>query len=299
VALAHAALFLAALLYGATFVFVKEAMEESPPHAFLGWRFLLGTVALLALGLCPGLPERGLPRGRKLWWDGLVAGLLLFAGYALQTVGLVYTSASHSALITGLYVVVTPLMAAALARRRARRPVMAGAMVTFAGLALLAAPADLSFGKGDLLTVGCAVFFAAHVIALARASSSHPAIPYTVVQLLVVTVLSFAVALVTEELTLPGASLLPALLITGLGASAAAFLAQVWAQSAVGPSRTVMILSLETVFGALLGWWLLGERLGTSGLIGAALILVGIQIVLLLTSHDEDLPAAEARTPAH
>ena len=105
---AYLALAFAALLFGSTFVVVKEAVTDLPPLGFVGWRFLLGAAAMLLLGI---------PRGRALWRDGLVAGLLLFAGYATQTVGLAHTTASNSGLITGLYVVFTPLLAAVVARR--------------------------------------------------------------------------------------------------------------------------------------------------------------------------------------
>jgi drug/metabolite transporter (DMT)-like permease len=298
-ALAHAALLLAALLFGGTFVVVKDAVRVLPPHAFVAWRFLLGSAALLGLGLLPGLPGGGLPRSRRLWRDGLVAGSLLFGGYALQTVGLTSTSASHSALITGLYVVLTPLLAAAVARRRPSGPATLGTTVAFAGLALLAWPADLRFGGGDLLTVGCAVLFAGHVVALAHSSSSHPTVPFTAVQLLVVAALAFAFSAALEGLPRPDERSVVPLVLTGLGATAGAFLLQVWSQAVVGPARAVVLLSLETVFGAIFGAWILAERLEPRGWIGAALILAGIQVVLFLTRADEDLPAAEATTPAH
>lgn len=299
VALAHAALLLAALLFGATFVIVKGALERLPPHAFVGWRFLLGAAALLLVGLLPRLPGGGLPRGRALWRDGLLAGGFLWLGYALQTVGLLTTSASHSALITGLYVVLTPLAAAAVARRRPRASVLGGTLLAFAGLALLAAPSDLGFVLGDLLTLGCAVAFAGHVVVLAHASRSHPVVPFTAVQLIVVALGSLALSWPLEGLPLPGREVLGALLATGLAASAGAFLLQVWSQTVVGPARAVLLLSLETVFGALAGWWFLSERLGLAGLAGAGLILAGIRLVLAVTTHDEDLPEAEATTPAH
>ena len=299
VALAHAALLLTALLFGATFVLVKEAVASLPPHAFLGWRFLLGSAALVLVGFVPRLPGGGLPRGRRLWRDGLAAGAFLWLGYALQTVGLVTTSASHSALITGLYVVFTPLAAAAVARRAPRPVVVLGTLVAFGGLGLLAAPRDLHFVIGDLLTLGCAVAFAGHVVVLAHASRSHPVLPFTAVQLIVVCAGSFGLSLILEGLPLPSRAVLPALLMTGLAASAGAFLLQVWSQTVVGPARAVLLLSLETVFGALAGWWFLGDHLGLAGLAGAALMLVGIQLVLLVTTHDEDLPEAEATTPAH
>ncbi len=106
--IAYLALAFAALLFGSTFVVIKEALADLPPLGFVGWRFMLGAAALLLFGL---------PRGRAIWHDGLIAGLLLFGGYATQTVGLAHTTASNSGLITGLYVVFTPLLAAAVARR--------------------------------------------------------------------------------------------------------------------------------------------------------------------------------------
>ncbi len=125
---AYIALAVAALLFGATFVVVKEAVAVLPPLAFVGWRFLIGALALLILGI---------PRGRPIWRDGLAAGVLLFAGFALQTAGLAETSASNSGLITGLYVVFTPLLAAAVARHGVGRGTVAGTLVAFVGLALL------------------------------------------------------------------------------------------------------------------------------------------------------------------
>jgi drug/metabolite transporter (DMT)-like permease len=125
---AYAALAFAAFLFGSTFVVIKDAVEHQPPLGFVGWRFLLGAAALVAVAP---------PRGKALWRDGAAAGAMLFAGYALQTVGLARTSASNSGLITGLYVVFTPLLAAALSRRAPRLLAVLGAVLAFTGLALL------------------------------------------------------------------------------------------------------------------------------------------------------------------
>ncbi len=288
--LAYLALGLAALLFGATFVVIKEAVEILPPTAFVGWRFLIGAAALLLMAW---------PRGRRVWRDGVAAGSLLFAGYALQTEGLALTSASNSGLITGLYVVFTPLLAAVAARRRMRPWMVAGAAVAFAGLALLTIDGEMTLQAGDLLTVGCAVAFAAHIVVLSRVAFRHPVIPFTGVQLLVTAVLALAVAALQNAVPAPSTQVLPALLLTGLAVSGGAFLMQVWSQTVIGPSRTAIVLALEPAFAALFAAVLLGERLDVQGWVGAALIVGAIYIVLLTAGEHDPVPAAEALSAAH
>jgi drug/metabolite transporter (DMT)-like permease len=287
---AYAALAFAALLFGATFVVIKEAVVILPPLAFVGWRFLIGAVALLVLGL---------PRGRTIWRDGLAAGVLLFAGYALQTAGLAETSASNSGLITGLYVVFTPLLAAAVARHGVGIPTIIGTIVAFVGLALLTVGEGVHLAAGDLLTVGCAVAFAGHIVVLSRVAFRHPVVPFTAIQLLVTSLLALVGSAVAEGFPLPDREVMPALLMTGLAVSGVAFLLQVWSQTVIGPARTAMILALEPAFAAAFAAWLLAERLDAQGWIGAALILVGIYLVLASAGDRDGVPAAEAVTPAH
>jgi len=287
---AYAALALAALLFGATFVVVKEAVTILPPLAFVGWRFLFGATALLFLGV---------PRGRSIWRDGLAAGVLLFLGYALQTAGLAETSASNSGLITGLYVVFTPLLAAAVARHGVGIPTMVGTIVAFGGLALLTIGEGVTLAPGDLLTVGCAVAFAGHIVILSRVAFRHPVIPFTAIQLVVTALLALAGSALSEGFPLPNGGVMPALLMTGLVVSGGAFLLQVWSQTVIGPARTAIILALEPAFAAAFAAWLLAERLDTQGWIGAAFILAGIYLVLANTGEGDAVPAAEAVTPAH
>jgi drug/metabolite transporter (DMT)-like permease len=286
--LAYLALGLAAFLFGSTFVVIKEAVEILPPLAFVGWRFLLGAAVLAALGR---------PRGRAVWRDGLLAGALLFAGYALQTVGLAHTSASNSGLITGLYVVLTPLLAGLVARRAPGLLISGGALLALIGLTLLTLGDGLRLQKGDLLTVGCAVSYAAHIVYLSRVARRHRVVPFTAVQLLVTAVGGLATSALLEGLPLPPAGSWPALLITGLAVSAGAFLIQVWSQTIIGPSRTAIILAGEPAIAAAVAAIVLGERLSVRGWVGAALILGGIY--LALAGGEEPLPTAEALTPAH
>lgn len=285
---AYGALGIAALLFGATFVVIKQAIVTLPPLPFVGWRFLVGAALLLALAP---------PRTAAVWRDGLVAGLALFAGYALQTEGLARTSAANSGLITGLYVVFTPILASLLGRRRPEGWVITGTGVAFVGLALLTVQEGISVGSGDLLTVGCAIAFAVHIVLLSRVAGRHPVVPFTAVQLLVTAAAALGIAAVQGPVPLPDESTIWAVVLTGVIVSAGAFLLQVWSQTIVGPSRTAVVLALEPAFAAFTAYIVLDEQLGLRGWTGAALILAGIYLVLARTS--EPTAAAEAITPAH
>ena len=288
--IAYTALAIAALLFAATFVVVKEAVAILPPLSFVGWRFLVGGAALLLIGI---------PRGWPIWRDGVLAGVLLFAGYALQTAGLAETSASNSGLITGLYVVFTPLLAALVARHSVGIATVTGTIIAFGGLALLTIREGVSLAGGDLLTVGCAIAFAGHIVVLSRVAFRHPVVPLTAIQLLVTAALAFVGSALTEGFPLPTSEVIGALLITGLAVSGGAFLLQVWSQTVIGPARTAIILALEPALAAVFAAWLLAERLTTQGWIGAGLILTGIYLVLATTGDRDAVPAAEAVTPAH
>ena len=288
--IAYLALAVAALLFGATFVVIKEAIESLPPFSFVGWRFLIGAVALLLLAW---------PRGSRIWKEGLVAGTLLFAGFALQTWGLSLTSASNSGLITGLYVVFTPLLAAAVTRRKLGTWTIAGAVAAFIGLGLLTIDDAFHLQAGDLMTLGCAAAFAGHIVVLSRVAYRHPVVPFAAVQLLFTAVASLGASAVFEGFPLPVSSDLPALLLTGLAVSGGAFILQVWAQTVIGPSRTAIVLALEPVFAVAFAAWLLDERLTTRGWIGSILILGAIYAVLTTTKGTDEIPAAEAISPAH
>lgn len=285
------ALAVAAFGFGATFVVIKEAVVELPPMSFVGWRFLIGAAALVLLAP---------PRTPAVWRDGTKAGILLFAGYALQTEGLALTSASNSGLITGLYVVFTPLVGAAVARTRVRADVLVGAVAAFTGLTLLTTGEGLTLSQGDLLTVGCAIAYAGHIVVLSRMAHRHRVVPLTAVQLLVTSALALAWAAAFGALEIPSGSPLSAVILTGLAVSAGAFLVQVWAQTVIGPNRTALVLALEPVFAAATAAVVLGERLSTRGWVGAGLILVAIVVVLARVDAAADpLPAAEAVSPAH
>lgn len=288
---AYFGLVVAAALFGATFVVIKDAVVTLPPLAFVAWRFLLGAAALFVFAR---------PRGRGIWVDGLAAGSLLFVGFATQTAGLETTSASNSALITGLYVVFTPVLAAVAVRRLPALSTVSGAVLSVVGLGFLTLTAGFTLNRGDLLTVICAVAFGAHIVVLARLAPRHAVVPFTAIQLIVVAVLSLAASAMFEGLPLPSASVVPALIGTGVIVSAGAFMLHVSAQRVIGPSRTAIVLSAEPVFATATAAFVLSERLTARGWFGAALIMAGIYVVLAFSPPEEaDLIAAEGLSEAH
>ncbi len=282
---------LAAALFGTTFVVVKDALEIMPPLAFVGWRFLIGAIALLAIGR---------PWGVAVWRDGSIAGVVLLAGYATQTVGLGLTSATNSGLITGLYVVLTPLVAAVARRTSPALATVAGAAVSTVGLAALTLTDTLTFEIGDFWTLLSAIAFAVHIVLLANLAPRHEVVGFTAVQLTIVAVAGLAASAAFERAPFPPQDAWPTLLATGLIVTSGAFLIQVWAQTIVGPSRTAIVLALEPLFAVGTAALLLSERLTNRGWIGAALIIGGMYVVLVFAPpEDADIRTAEAMSQAH
>lgn len=275
--LAGLAITLASFLFGTTFVVIKDAVESFPPISFVAWRFLLGGVVLTLIAW----PRDRRDAGREIWPDAAIAGTLLFFGYSFQTAGLTTTGASNSALITGLFVVLTPLLAGLFARRLPRLFVLLGALAAFLGVVLLTVQPGTQFVGGDLLTIGAAFSFAGHILALDRFANRHPILLFTAYQLLVTAFLALPTALLFEGLPLPGPREVPALLLTAIGVSAGAYLLQIWAQTVIGPARTGVLLALEPAFGVATAAVVLDERLTARGWVGAVLILAGIFLVIL------------------
>jgi drug/metabolite transporter (DMT)-like permease len=287
--LAGLAVAAAAFLFGSTFVVIKDAVSGYPPVNFVAWRFLLGGTALALLSL---------PRGRRIWRDATVTGLILCAGYAAQTAGLVVTGASNSALITGLFVIITPILAAAFNRRAPGGWVMVGAALAFMGVLLLTARGGLALNRGDLLTLVCALAFAGHIVALSRFAPRHRVVPFTAAQLLVTAAVAFPLAAALEGIQTPSRREAPALVLTALGVSGGAFLLQIWAQTVIGPGRTGILLALEPAFAVATAVVVLGETLSATGWLGAALIVGAIYLVVT-RGEERAEQEAEAITAAH
>lgn len=274
---AELALAAVAFIWGATFVIVKGALEDVSTFLFLALRFTLAAV-LLAFWLRTRLARRTpIARG-----GGLLCGVLLFLGYALQTAGLRWTTASNSAFITGLYVVMVPLLASLVYRSRPRAAELGGAMLAAAGTALLSGGLPTAWKRGDLLTAGCAVAFAGHILAVERYSRRMDFERLSLMQIAVVAALSWAAAAVMEPARIVwSARLWAALLSTSVLATALSFLLYTWAQGQTSAARAALIFALEPVFAGLVAWAAAGERWTAASLAGAAMILSAILLVEL------------------
>jgi len=273
-------------IWGVTFPVVKDAIEKVPPLEFLALRFTLAALVTSALFW------RGM---RDLGWAGWIAaslaGLMLFVAYAGQTVGLQYTRASNAGFVTGLFVVFTPLFAAAFLRRRPGIGPTIGVVLAVIGLALLSLTNDLHVRKGDAFVLIAAVCFAVQIVLLARYAPRFNPGALAAVQLWIAAVLSGFWTVVGESHVAPTVSVWWAVVITGLFASAVAFTVQTAAQRHIGPTRTAVILTMEPVFAGLFGYLLLSERLTPRGWFGAGLILAGMLVAELWPRR---VPAAHA-----
>lgn len=266
---ADVALVVAAFFFGTTFLVVQDAVEEAEPLPFLAARFLIGGGVLWVLG-------RRRPASPGELRHGVAAGAALLAGYVLQTIGLQYTTPSTSAFITYLLVVLVPVLTFVALGRRPHPLTLVGLVLAVAGLGLLTGGADVAFGRGEALTLGCAVGFAAHIVILGETAGRHDAIRLTCVQVTVVGLACLAASAVTGGLAMP-AGALAAAAFTGVFATALAFFAMVWAQRVVSPSRAALILLLEPVFAALLAR-ITGDPLPASAVAGGALILAAVVV---------------------
>jgi len=258
-------------VWGVTFVQVKDAVAIYPLFAFLALRFLIASCTLVV----PGGPRlRRLGRGGVV--AGALAGGLVGTGFALQTAGLERSSVSATGFVTGMYVVLTPLLALLLFRVRVARAALLGVGLTTVGLALLAGIHGGS-PAGDLLVLGGAAVYALQIVLMERYAPRYDAFAFTFVEMLAAFAGLLAIALALGELGWPhGWTVWGALLVTGVFASALAFLAQTWAQSRTTATQTALAFSLEPVWTAFFGVTLAGDRLGALGWSGCAVIMAGI-----------------------
>jgi drug/metabolite transporter (DMT)-like permease len=267
------------LIWGATFVVVKSALADASVFVFLLLRF---TLAAVTLALIYRVAVRRMDRATL--WAGAAIGWFMFSGYALQTIGLQYTTPSKAAFITGTSVVMVPVLHALISRRRAGAWVWAGAIAALVGLYFLTVPkAGLgNLNKGDLWVFGAAILWAFHILLVGHYSPRHSVGALTFMQVAVSAGLTalFLPLIWKTGLETPHVSwtpnLISAVLITAFGATAIAFSIQVWAQRFTTPAHVAILFSLEPVFAALTSFVFYGEWLSGRAILGAALVLAGI-----------------------
>jgi drug/metabolite transporter (DMT)-like permease len=264
-------------VWGVTFVQVKDALALYPLFAFLAVRFGIATLTLAPAG-ARRIRELG-PGGIRA---GVIAGALLGAGYALQTAGLERTTVSSTGFVTGMYVVLTPLLALLLFRTRVPAAGWAGVLLCTAGLAMLAGIHEGAL-VGDLLVLAGAAVYSLQIVLMERFAPRYDAVAFTLLEMVVAFGGLLAIALSMRELPVPhGWTVWGALLVTGVFASALAFLAQTWAQRRTTAARTALAFSMEPVWAAFFGVTLAGDRLGAVGWAGCGVIMAGILVAELV-----------------
>ncbi len=280
---ADLALVIVALLWGATFVIVKRALVEISTMYFLAVRFTAASLFMLAIFL----PAFRRADRHQIWRGlrgGFTAGLFLWLGYVLQTFGLKYTTAGNSGFLTGLYIVLVPLISAAVYKRWPQSRELAGIGIATTGMVVMTVPdldAQFHMNRGDALTVGCAAAFACHLLVLGY-FSQREFFPAVALGQIVCTALLSVLCLPIEHPTAVwSANVIGAICVTALFATALAFALQTWAQQYTTATRTALIFALEPVFALVTAVVAGGERLTIAAVVGGALILSGILAVEL------------------
>lgn len=259
-----------AVIWGATFPLGKLVLRHLAPFQYLGGRFGLATVLMLPFAWrdLKSLDGGAVSRG-------LVTGAVLFGAYALQTLGLRVTTASEAGLITGLSVVIVPLLAAIWVRRPADLLTTAGVAVAAGGLWLLAWQ-GLRPRTGDLLVLACAVAIAFHIILVGRFAPAIPPRGFAVLQIGTVAVLAVAAGTLEPRPSAVPSQAIGAMAFMAVGATVLAYLVQSWAQRFTSPARTGLVFTIEPVAALAFGVLWLGESLSARQAAGAAAVLAGI-----------------------
>jgi len=285
------------LIWGATFVVIKNALADVTPLFFNAVRM---SVAAVTLALVFHRELRRFTTGALRY--GAIIGGLLWVGNELQTSGLQYTTSSKSAFLTGLSVVLVPNLAAVFWKSKISRWSMAGVVMAFAGLYLLTIPASSAGGlilksgnHGDLLTLGAALVFAFHMIYMEHATRDENWRQIVVVQTSVAALLMIMAVPLAEKVSVVWSPrVIWGVLITGFFSLALAFSIQAWAQQFTPATHTALIFSLEPMFAWLTSFVFLGERLGGRGMVGGLLILCGV-----LISEEKGSAESMAVAPDH
>jgi len=262
-----------ALVWGAMFVVAKAALDDVSSVLYLALRFSLAAIVL------------GAVFGRKLRfeWAGVGLGVVLMAGYILQTLGLQSITAAKNAFLTSGYIVGVPLLGWLVYRNQTRLAEVLGVLTAVSGMGLLSMQGEkLTIERGDALTLGCAAVYAVHIVLLGHFA---PRIPYETLSFLQVAAAAAFAWVALPFVETPAIRWRPAVILAivagGLLATALAFVVQTWAQQYTSPTRAALIFALEPVFAWLVAWWWNGEILTGRAAAGAVLILAGVVLVEL------------------
>jgi drug/metabolite transporter (DMT)-like permease len=300
---AHLLLVLITLIWGSTFVLIKNALADSSPLLLNAVRLSLAAAILAVV-----YPKQLAQLRRPALLAGILVGILLFLGYTLQTTGLKLTTPSKSAFLTGVSTVLVPLFLVIFWKTRVHPWRAAGIGLALAGLFLMTVPAGRQgladfarINSGDMLTIGCAVAFAFYIIVLGRSTKRFPFEQIALLQVGVAAVLTAVASPMLEHPQLhPSPAVVATVLVTGIFGTALAFTVQAWAQQFTPATHAALIFTLEPVFAWLTSFLYLKERLDTRSGGGALLILAGVVVSELLgqvSRPDHEVAAREPVPP--
>lgn len=288
--MAEVGLGMAGVIWGANFVLVKLALGHMPPLYYLGLRFLVGAVLLAPWGY--GRLRR---LDRRGWLMGCGVGVLLFAGFVLQTIGLRTISPGMSGFLTNLYVIIVPLILGLATSRWPSPMVWLGVVIVIGGLAVLSLYGQLGFGWGEILTVIATIFWAVHILAVAYTSSRISAIALVQLQLTVCAVLSLAAAFIFEQPKLfPGWEATGAVLWTGIMGGVVAYVLMALGQRYTPPTLAGVLMSLEAVFALIVSIIFGYDSLTVRTVIGFVLVFAGCTVARLGSEKTPEYAAEPA-----
>jgi drug/metabolite transporter (DMT)-like permease len=261
--------------WGLAFVVMKGAIERQSVNSFLATRFLIAVLAMVAIQ-----PQVLRKLNRELVLKGSIAGIFLGSGYIFQTLGLARTGAAITGFVTGLYVVLTPLIAALFLKERINRFTWLCVLLATVGLALLSLR-GWSIGVGEALVFISAIAFAAHIVTLSKWSSGQDAYAMTIVQLFACAVLTGSISLGQGYEAPPDSGVWAVLVFTAVICTAVAFIVQTWSQAHMSSTKVAVILTMEVVFAALFAVLLGGETLSLQVSIGGILVVLAMYLIVM------------------
>ncbi len=298
----ESALLLITIIWGATFVIIKDALNNISPMLFIAVRFTIASVLLL-----PFFLRSTLASSKETIKDGLILGVIYFLGFAAQTIGLQYTTATKSAFITGTFVLFTPIFQLLFERKIPGRGNLIGIFLVIIGLIFLSSKGSSAldvfteigkgFNVGDFFTLICAVFFAMYLVYLDISSKKHDYKPLVLLQISVTAVLGIFSSLFVSATGLESfkliinSSLVFAIIYTSILATIIASSVQTKFQKAVTPTQAGIILSFEPIFSAVFAYFILSEKISNFSALGCFLIFSGLIISEILDKQKDHLNA--------
>jgi drug/metabolite transporter (DMT)-like permease len=271
-----ALLVLNTLIWGGTFLVVKNTIRLSGPFTYLALSYGIGSLSLALI-----FHRRLFRISRTELLSGLVLGIILFTAYALQTIGLQFTTVSKAGFITGLYIPLVPVFAFLLLRQKPTQGAIVGFALSLAGLFLISFndKFNLTFGFGETLILGGAIAFALHIVNVSKFAPNVDAINLAIVQLALTSLLSFvAIPIAREPIFMPPLIIWGSVLFMGVVDLAFTLSTMIWVQQIVSGTRAALIYALEPMWAALFGYLLAGDKLSLLAWVGCGFILAGMII---------------------